>query len=205
MSAMAESVGPYLAEWTGGRAHLRIVSNLAAERLSRAHATFARDAIRTSKTSGDEVAEAILKAVAFAKADPFRAATHNKGVMNGIDAVVIATGNDWRAVEAGAHSYAAWKTGRYQPLTNWERNSNGDLVGTIELPMPLGLIGGVTAVHPTAKANVRLLGVKSASELAEVAAAVGLAENFAALRALATEGIRVAMQRAERPREGDPR
>ena len=109
--------------------------------------------------------------------------------MNGVDAVVVATGNDWRAIEAGAHAYAAWKSGGYRSLTSWEKDSHGDLVGTIELPMAVGLVGGATAVHPTAKANVRLLGVKTAQELAEVIASVGLAQNFAALRALATEGI----------------
>src|SRR3989442_604377 len=137
----------------------------------------------------DEVVEGILEAYAFADADPFRCATHNKGIMNGIDAVVVATGNDWRAIEAGAHAYAAWKSGGYRSLTAWEKDANGDLVGTIELPMAVGLVGGATAVHPTAKANVHLLGVKTAQELAEVIAAVGLAQNFAALRALATEGI----------------
>ncbi len=109
--------------------------------------------------------------------------------MNGVDAVVVATGNDWRAIEAGAHSYAAWKSGGYKSLTTWEKNADGDLVGTIELPLAVGLVGGATAVHPTAKASVRLLGVKTAQELAEVIASVGLAQNFAALRALATEGI----------------
>jgi hydroxymethylglutaryl-CoA reductase len=132
--------------------------------------------------------EGVLEAHAFAVADPYRCATHNKGIMNGIDAVVIATGNDWRAVEAGAHSYAA-ASGGYRPLTAWEKDGRGDLVGTIELPMAVGLVGGATAVHPSAKANVKLLGVKTAAELAEVLASVGLAQNFAALRALATEGI----------------
>ncbi len=189
VSTMAEAVGPTLAAWTGGRVYLRVVSNLAVKRLARARAVFAKDAIRTDEASGEAVVEAILEAFAFAEADPFRAATHNKGIMDGVDAVVVATGNDWRAVEAGAHAYAAWKLGGYRSLTTWERNTNGDLVGTIELPMALGLVGGVTAVHPTAKANVRLLGVKTAQELGEVIAAVGLAQNFAALRALATEGF----------------
>src|SRR2546425_594689 len=138
---------------------------------------------------GDEVVEGILEAYAFADADAFRCATHNKGIMNGIDAVVVATGNDWRAIEAGAHAYAAWKSGGYRSLTAWEKDANGDLVGTIELPMAVGLVGGATAVHPTAKANVHLLRRQTAQEIAEVIAAVGLAQNFAALRALATEGI----------------
>ncbi len=189
VSTMAEAVGPRLASWTGGRVYLRVVSNLAVERLARARATFAKDAIQTDRASGEEVVKGILEAFAFAEADPFRAATHNKGIMNGVDAVVVAAGNDWRAVEAGAHAYAAWRPGGYRSLTTWERDAEGDLIGTIELPMALGLVGGVTAVHPTAKANVRLLGVKTAQELGEVVAAVGLAQNFAALRALATEGI----------------
>lgn len=182
---MSEAVAPFIEEITGGRVFLRIISNLAIYRLVKARATFQKNVI-----GGDEVVEAILEAHAFASADPFRCATHNKGIMNGIDAVVIATGNDFRAIEAGAHSYAATKVpGKYSPLTDWEKNANGDLVGTIELPMAVGLIGGMTAVHPTAKANVKILGVKSAAQLAEVTASVGLAQNFAALRALATEGI----------------
>jgi len=153
-------------------------------RLARARAVFSKEAI-----GGEEVVDGILEAFAFADSDPFRCATHNKGIMNGIDAVVVATGNDWRAIEAGAHAYAAWKSDGYRSLTTWERDGNGDLVGTIELPLAVGLVGGATAVHPTAKANVHLLGVKTAQELAGVIAAVGLAQNFAALRALATEGI----------------
>ena len=185
VNTMAEAVAPYLEEITGGRVYLRIISNLAVHRLARARAVFAKEAI-----GGADVVDGILEAYAFAEADPFRAATHNKGIMNGIDAVVIATGNDFRAIEAGAHAYAAWAHGPgYHSLTKWEKNAEGDLVGTIELPMAVGLVGGATAVHPTAKANVKLLGVKTAQELAEIIAAVGLAQNFAALRALATEGI----------------
>src|SRR5207249_1283208 len=149
----------------------------------------AGDVVGRGGVPGDEVVEGSLDGDALADADPFRCATHNKGIMNGIDAVVVATGNDWRAIEAGAHAYAAWKSGGYRSLTSWEKDANGDLVGTIELPMAVGLVGGATAVHPTAKANVHLLGVKTAQELAEVIASVGLAQNFAALRALATEGI----------------
>ncbi len=183
VNTMAEAAAPLLEEATGGRAYLRIISNLADRRLARARATFSKEAI-----GGDEVVEGILQAYAFAAADPYRSATHNKGIMNGIDAVVIATGNDWRAVESGAHAYAA-RDGHYSPLTTWERDANGDLVGSIEVPLAVGLVGGATAVHPTAKANVKLLGVKTAQELAQIIAAVGLAQNFAALRALATEGI----------------
>lgn len=184
VNTMAEAVAPYLEEITGGRVYLRIISNLAVKRLARARAVFASDAI-----GGTDVVEGILEAYAFAEADPFRCATHNKGIMNGIDAVVIATGNDFRAIEAGAHAYAAWKAGGYHSLTTWETNAAADLVGTIELPLAVGLVGGATAVHPTARACVKLLGVKTAQELAEVIASVGLAQNFAALRALATEGI----------------
>jgi len=184
VNTMAEAVAPHLEEWTGGRVYLRIISNLAMKRLARARAVFAKQAI-----GGEDVVDGILEAYAFADADPFRCATHNKGIMNGVDAVVVATGNDWRAIEAGAHSYAAWKSGGYRSLTTWEKDANGDLVGTIEMPMAVGLVGGATAVHPTAKANIRILGVKTAQELAEVIVSVGLAQNFAALRALATEGI----------------
>ena len=189
VNTMAEAIAPHLEAWTGGRVYLRIISNLAVRRLARSHAVFAKEAIGTEQVPGEEVVEGILEAYALAEADPFRCATHNKGVMNGVDAVVVATGNDWRAIEAGAHAYAAWKSGGYRSLTTWERNPDGDLVGTIEMPLAVGLVGGATAVHPTAKANVRLLGVKTAQELAEVIASVGLAQNFAALRALATEGI----------------
>ena len=184
VNTMAEAVAPHLEAWTGGRVYLRIISNLAVKRLARARAVFSKEAI-----GGEEVVDGILEAFAFADSDPFRCATHNKGIMNGIDAVVVATGNDWRAIEAGAHAYAAWKSDGYRSLTTWESDGNGDLVGTIELPLAVGLVGGATAVHPTAKANVHLLGVKTAQELAGVIAAVGLAQNFAALRALATEGI----------------
>jgi len=185
VNTMAEAAAPFLEEITGGRVYLRIISNLAVKRLARARAVFAAEAI-----GGPDVVDGVLEAYAFAEADPFRCATHNKGIMNGIDAVVIATGNDFRAIEAGAHAYAAWAYGPgYHSLTKWEKNADGDLVGTIELPMAVGLVGGATAVHPTAKANVKLLGVKTAGELAEIIASVGLAQNFAALRALATEGI----------------
>ncbi len=183
VNTMAEYVAPFIENITGGRVYLRIISNLATHRLARARAVWDRDTI-----GGEEVVDGIVKAYHFAKADPYRCATHNKGVMNGISAVVIATGNDFRAVEAGVHSYAAI-TGKYQPITQWEKDENGDLVGTIEVPMAVGLVGGATKVHPTARANVKILGVKTANELAQVIVAVGLAQNFGALRALATEGI----------------
>ena len=140
------------------------------------------------KKSVEEVVDKIILAYTFAEADPFRATTHNKGIMNGISAVVLATGNDTRAIEAGAHAYASI-TGNYKPLTKWEKDNNGDLVGTIELPLALGLVGGATKIHPTAKTVVKILGVKSATELGEIVASVGLAQNLAAIKALATEGI----------------
>ncbi len=182
VNTMAEAVAPIIERITGGKVRLRIISNLATYRLARARAVFDKEAI-----GGEEVVEGIMEAYAFAKADPYRCATHNKGIMNGISAVVIATGNDFRAVEAGAHSYAA--LGGYKPLTTYEVNKDGDLVGTIELPVAVGVVGGSTSVNPMAKICLKILGVKSADELSRVLAAVGLAQNFAALRALATEGI----------------
>ncbi len=183
VNTMAEAIAPLIERITGGKVYLRIISNLAKHRLARAEAVFDRDLI-----GGEEVVEGILEAYEFAKADPFRAATHNKGVMNGISAAVIATGNDFRAIESGCHSYASM-TGQYGPLTSYEKDADGNLVGRIEVPMAVGLVGGATKVHPTARVNVRILGVKTANELGEIFAALGLAQNFAALRALATEGI----------------
>ena len=173
---------------TGGKVLLRILSNLADRRLARARVTICTDDLAFDDFSGPDVRDGILDAWSFAAADPYRAATHNKGIMNGIDPVVIATGNDWRAIEAGAHAYAA-RNGRYTSLTTWETNSEGDLVGTLELPMAVGTVGGATRVHPAAQACLRLMGIKSARDLAEVIVSVGLAQNLAALRALATEGI----------------
>jgi len=183
VNTMAEAVAPIIEAITGGRVYLRIISNLATKRLMRARAIFEKEAL-----GGEDVVDGIIAAYAFAAADPFRCATHNKGIMNGVTAVVLATGNDTRAVESGAHAYASI-TGRYRPLTTWEKNSDGHLVGCIELPVAVGLIGGATAVHPVAKLAKKILGVKTATELGEVIAAVGLAQNLAALRALATEGI----------------
>jgi len=183
VNTMAEAVAPYISQITGGKVYLRIVSNLADRRLVRAKAVVPKDAV-----GGEEVAKGIVYAWAFAAADPYRAATHNKGIMNGVDAVVIATGNDWRAVEAGAHAYAA-RNGRYEPLSRWELNEYGDLVGTLEMPLALGIVGGATKTNPLARICLKILRVKTASELAEVVGAVGLAQNLAALRALAAEGI----------------
>ena len=183
VNTMAEAVSPLVEELTGGRVLLKIISNLADRRLVRARAVFAKDAV-----GGPDVVDGIVKAYAFALADPYRCATHNKGIMNGVSAVILATGNDTRAIEAGAHAYAA-RTGKYMPLTTWERDEAGDLVGTLEMPMAVGLVGGATKSHPVARVNIKILGVKTASELGEVIASVGLAQNLAALRALAAEGI----------------
>ena len=183
VNTMAEAVAPLIERITGGRVVLRIISNLATERLARAWTV-----VDKKEVGGEEVVEGILDAYAFAAADPYRAATHNKGILNGIIAVALATCNDHRAIEAGAHAYAA-RTGFYSPLSVWEKNEDGDLVGSIELPLAVGIIGGATKVHPIAKIALKILGVKTAQELAEVMAAVGLAQNLAALRALAHEGI----------------
>lgn len=183
VNTMAEAISPLLEEMVCGKVHLRILSNLATFRLARARAVWVKDAV-----GGADVVDGVVAAYQFADADPYRCATHNKGIMNGIDALMLATGNDTRAIEAGAHAFAA-SSGGYKPLTTFEKDERGDLVGTIEVPMAVGLIGGATKSHPSARAAIKLLGVKSACELGEVAAAVGLAQNFAALRALATVGI----------------
>ena len=183
VNTMAEAVAPYIEEITEGSVELRILSNLADRRLVRVRATWKKEDI-----GGTEVVDKILNAYAFAAADPYRAATHNKGTMNGIVPVVIATGNDTRAIESGAHSYAA-RNGRYTSLTTWEKDENGDLVGSIEIPMAVGLVGGATKIQPAAQAAVKILGVKSAAELGQIIAAAGLANNMAAMKALATEGI----------------
>ncbi|HID17395.1 TPA: hydroxymethylglutaryl-CoA reductase, degradative [Candidatus Bathyarchaeota archaeon] len=183
VNTMAEAVAPLLEKITGGKSLLRIVSNLATTRLMRANAKVSKETL-----GGEEVVDGIIAAYAFAAADPYRCATHNKGIMNGVTAVVLATGNDTRAVEAGAHSFASLNGG-YKPLTVWEKDDEGNLAGSIELPVAVGIIGGATATHPVAKVARKILGVKTATELGEVIAAVGLAQNLAALRALATEGI----------------
>jgi len=183
VNTMVEAVAPLIERITHGRVYLRIISNLATKRLARAWTVVAKEDV-----GGEEVVDGIVEAYNFAAADPYRAATHNKGILNGIIAVVIATCNDHRAVEAGAHAYSA-RTGKYSPLTIWEKNRDGDLVGSIELPMAVGTIGGATKVHPIARIALKILGVKTANELGEVMAAVGLAQNLGALRALADEGI----------------
>jgi hydroxymethylglutaryl-CoA reductase len=183
VNTMAEALAPRIEEICGGRIYLRIISNLADKRLARAWAVF-----KAEEIGGPEAVDGVILAAALAEADPYRAATHNKGIMNGVTAVVLATGNDTRAVEAGAHAYASIG-GRYTSLTRFEKNGEGDLVGSIEIPVAVGLVGGATRVHPVARAAVRILGVRSADELSRIIAAVGLSQNFAALRALATEGI----------------
>jgi len=183
-----ERLTPLVERISGGRVLLRILSNLADRRLARASCTISVDALAFGEFSGEEVRDRVIEAWAFADTDPYRAATHNKGIMNGVDAVVIATGNDWRAVEAGAHAYAA-RSGRYTSLSRWYKGENGELAGELEMPMAVGTVGGATRVHPGAAAALRLMKVKSARELSEVIVSVGLAQNLGALRALATEGI----------------
>lgn len=183
VNTMAEALAPFIEDWTGGKVYLRILSNLADKRLIRARTIITKDAV-----GGEKIVDGIIYAHTFAEADPYRAVTHNKGIMNGIIAVVIATGNDTRAIEAGAHAYAA-KSGQYSPLSTWEKDAEGNLVGTLELPMAVGLVGGATKVNPGSQVAIRILGVKSAIELGEIIGAVGLAQNLAALRALTTEGI----------------
>lgn len=182
-----EAVAPLVERLTGGRVVARILSNLADERLARAQCEVPVQALTTAALPGEAVARRIVQVCAFAEVDAHRAATHNKGIMNGIDAVAVATGNDWRAIEAGAHAYAC-RNGAYAPLSTWA--CDGDLlVGKLELPLAVGTVGGATRVHPLAQFSLRLMGIAHAAELAEVMAAVGLAQNLAALRALATEGI----------------
>ena len=188
VNTMAEAVAPLVEQITGGTVRLRILSNLADLRLARARVRLTPEVLTTPERSGSQVIENILDAHTLAAIDPYRAATHNKGIMNGVDPVIVATGNDWRAVEAGAHAYAC-RSGRYTSLTCWEKDASGALVGSIEMPMPVGLVGGATRTHPLARLALKILGVQSAQELGEIAVAVGLAQNLGALRALATEGI----------------
>lgn len=186
-TACEELAGP-IEEITGGRVGLRILSNLADRRLARAECTIPADVLGFDDYPGEQVVDGIVEACAFAIADPYRAATHNKGIMNGIDPVIIATGNDWRAIEAGAHAYAA-HSGQYTSLSVWQKDEQGNLAGSLELPMAVGIVGGTTRVHPLTRIALKILNVETANELAEIIAAVGLAQNLGALRALATEGI----------------
>lgn len=188
INSAVERIAPFLERICGGRVNLRILSNLSDRRLARASGMIPHQALARDGATGSDVVKWILEAAALAEADPYRAATHNKGIMNGIDALLLATGNDWRAVEAGAHAYAA-RSGTYRSLTKWSTDEAGNLRGEIELPMALGIVGGATRSHRGARIALKLLGVKSARELAKVAAAVGLAQNLGAIRALATDGI----------------
>jgi hydroxymethylglutaryl-CoA reductase len=188
VNTMAEAVATRIEEITGGTVRLRILSNLADLRLARARVRVPPSVLSTANSDGADVIERMLDAHTFAAVDPYRAATHNKGIMNGIDPIVVATGNDWRAIEAGAHAYAC-RGGRYAPLSCWEKARDGNLVGTIEMPMAVGLVGGATKTHPLARLALKILGVKTAQELGEIIVAVGLAQNMAALRVLATEGV----------------
>ncbi len=188
INTVLESIAPIAEAVSGGRVNLRILSNLADRRLAKAHCSIASDTLAFGDFAGEAVRDGVIEAWALAEVDPYRAATHNKGIMNGIDAVVIATGNDWRAVEAGAHAYAA-RDGKYRSLSRWSVDDSGNLNGELELPLALGTVGGATAVHPGARDALALMGVTKARELAEIVVSVGLAQNLAALRALATEGI----------------
>jgi hydroxymethylglutaryl-CoA reductase len=188
VNTAAERLAPLVESITGGKVHLRILSNLADRRLARARCMVPLSELAFAGYSGAEVLQGVIAAWAFAAADPYRAATHNKGIMNGVDAVVIATGNDWRAIEAGAHAYAT-RNGSYTSLSTWGKDDQGNLVGSLEMPLAVGIVGGATRVHPGARAALKLMGVQTAAELAEIIVSVGLAQNLAALRALATEGI----------------
>jgi len=191
INTMTEKLAPRIEELTGGKVILRIISNLAIYRRAQAKTTWTKEKLEAStkgKFKGEDIVEAILNAYRFANATQFRATTHNKGIMNGIDAVVIATGNDFRAIESGAHSFASYE-GNYSPLTKYSKDKEGNLVGEIDIPLALGLVGGATKVHPLAQLSIKILGIKTASDLARIIACVGLAQNMAALRALSTEGI----------------
>jgi hydroxymethylglutaryl-CoA reductase len=188
VNTACERLAPRIEAITGGRVHLRILSNLADRRLASSRCVVPVSQLAYGTYSGETVRDGIVEAWAFAAADPYRAATHNKGIMNGVDAVVIATGNDWRAIEAGAHAYAA-RSGKYTSLSTWTKDTQGNLVGELEMPMAVGIVGGATKVHPVAQASLKLMGAQTAAELAQVIVSVGLAQNMAALRALATEGI----------------
>jgi len=188
INTAVEHLAPQIESLTGGRVNLRILSNLTDQRKARAEGMIPARELASDSLTGEEAVRAIVEAGVFAEVDPYRATTHNKGIMNGIDAVVIATGNDWRAIESGAHAYAA-RNGQYTSLTKWWQDAEGNLHGSIELPLALGTVGGATKVHPAAGLALKILGTQSARELSEIAASVGLAQNLAAIKALATEGI----------------
>ncbi len=191
VNTMVERVAPRIEALCGGRAHLRILSNLAAHRLSRVSATFTPEELASDGTREDglSVIQGILEAHIFAVEDPFRATTHNKGIMNAISSVALACGQDWRAIEAGCHAWPSVNHGRYTSMSDWKQDDSGNLVGTMELPMAVGIVGGASKVHPAAQANLAILGVDSAQELAGIMLCAGLAQNLGALRALSTKGI----------------
>lgn len=188
VNSIVEHMAPHIERLTGGKVHLRILSNLADKRLAKASCRIKTADLAFDQFSGEEVRDGIIAAYAFAAVDPYRAATNNKGIMNGIDAVVVATANDWRAIESGAHAYAS-RNGRYTSLSKWSTDTDGFLVGELEMPMAIGIVGGATRVHPGAQAALKLMKIRSSRELAGILVSVGLAQNLAALRALATEGI----------------
>lgn len=191
VNTMTELISGKVEDITGGRVHLRILSNLASNRLAKVEATFTPEELSNdgSRDDGSKIITGILEAHHFAMADPYRAATHNKGIMNAISAVALACGQDWRAIEAGCHAWAAVESGQYTSMSRWSRDDEGNLVGRLETPMAVGTVGGASKVHPAARANLAILGVGSAQELAGVIAAAGLAQNLGAMRALATSGI----------------
>jgi hydroxymethylglutaryl-CoA reductase len=191
VNTMAERISPQIEALTGGRVHLRILSNLAAHRLARVEATFTPEELSNDGTREDglDIIEGILEAHVFAEEDPFRAATHNKGIMNAISSVAVACGQDWRAIEAGSHAWTSLEHGRYTSMSTWSKDDEGNLVGAMELPMAVGIVGGASKVHPVAQANLSILGVESAQELAGIMVCAGLAQNLGALRALSTNGI----------------
>ena len=191
VNTMAELVTDKIEEITNGRVHLRILSNLATYRLAKVEATFSPEELSNngSREEGMNIISGILEAHHFAMADPYRATTHNKGIMNAISAIALACGQDWRAIEAGCHAWAAVETGKYSSMTRWRKDEQGNLVGSIETPMAVGIVGGASKVHPAARANLAIIGVESAQELAGIMAAAGIAQNLGAMRALATNGI----------------
>ncbi|WP_047986586.1 hydroxymethylglutaryl-CoA reductase, degradative [Ornithinibacillus californiensis] len=188
INTMVESLAPTVEELTGGKVYLRILSNLADRCVAKATCVIPPKLLATGEYSGEEVRDGVISAFEFADSDPYRAVTHNKGIMNGIDPVIIATGNDWRAVEAGAHAYAS-RFGSYRSMTKWSTDEEGNLVGELELPMSIGIVGGAIRVHPISQLAHKILGIESASELAQIVVAVGLAQNLGALKALVTDGI----------------
>jgi hydroxymethylglutaryl-CoA reductase len=188
INTMVESLAPTVEELTGGKVYLRILSNLADRCVAKATCVIPPKLLATGEYSGEEVRDGVISAFEFADSDPYRAVTHNKGIMNGIDPVIIATGNDWRAVEAGAHAYAS-RFGSYRSMTKWSADEEGNLVGELELPMSIGIVGGAIRVHPISQLAHKILGIESASELAQIIVAVGLAQNLGALKALVTDGI----------------